>query len=366
MRVGLFIGLILIAFSCKKVEEPVANYGAHHFYFNGNKNGEELKIAAGENNYYMFTSKHTDQSGAEHFVGKLSTVNCPNANCGEAVIIDFKGPAKEPIENIVSDKRVDFTIREPKMKYGVQFNAEETFVSQAAEVKYRWSFADEGVTKEAKPYHFFEADKEYYDVKLQVIAKSQIQSEIKNRIYTNPECKTWFEFVKEANGSKLVAHHRGGKASQYYWEFEDGTSASVPELDYEYNPTHGSERVCLTITDEFGCKSQYCQNVVVDENYADYAANYKFDLEEVQPKNGFEQYKTVLIKYVDPTGEVYYSDPVNQQQSVSIKKIEDYSQTNEKGEKVKRIEFVLSCTLQSESGKTIELSNINGALGVAY
>jgi hypothetical protein len=358
------IGLIVFFGSCKKLEESPSSHDSYKFYVRGEVEGRSLDLKAGEGDYYMFTNTETEEGQAQWFTGKLAEANCSNA-CAEQLTIRFKGKDSEPIEAIVNDKRVDFTIHEPKLKYGVQFTTEKTFTSRANEVVYHWEVDNETSLEEKDPYVVLAADKEFYDVRLEVKTSKGVDSKIENRIYTDPNCKTWFEYKKQDGKNRLIAKHKGAAVVQYFWEFEDGSSASVPILDFESSSIKGSERVCLTITDENGCVSQSCQNVLVNERFAFCAANYDYELEEILPKNGFEQFHTVELEYTDPSGETYYSNRLEQGQSLVVLNVEDYPELNENGQKVKRIQFAVSCQLVSLSGKTIQLNNLEGKLGVA-
>ncbi|MBD79088.1 MAG: hypothetical protein CL840_09230 [Crocinitomicaceae bacterium] len=357
---------LVVLYSCKKVEEPNVNSDTADFYVKGLKNGAQFQLSAGDNNYYMFTSSDQNNEDVYYHSGRLADANCTGV-CGEEFIFHFKGNKVSPAGNdvLVAGEK-DFTMSEPRLLYGVTFNSNKTYTSRAVEVDYTWNFGDGNVSNDQNPYHLFEADKEYYDVSIQVKTSKKVESNLVNRIYTSSGCKTSFDLVKNGQSSRLVAKHEGGRVAQYYWEFEDGNTASVAELDYDYRSINGSERVCLTITDENGCVSQSCQNVIVNEAFAFVAANFDYEIEEVLPKNGFDQLNTVSVEYIDEKGEVFFSSDANNSQTVKIVSVEDYPTRNEHGLPVKRVHFILNGTLVSAQGNKIELTEMEGYIGVAY
>jgi hypothetical protein len=362
--ISLIISLLVVFTGCKKLEESPSIEDTYKFFVSGSVEGRELSLNAGEGDYYMFSSNSTDSNNAIWYEGNLTENNC-SSGCNESIRFRFKGKDAEPIEAILTDKRMDYTIYNPQKKYGIQLNTANTFTSRAAEVNYFWTVENQEEIEEKDPYILLPDGKEFYDLKLMVKTSKGVDSEIENRIYTNTDCKTWFEY-KNINGvNKLIAHHKGGKAAQYYWEFEDGSSASVPQLDFESSSIQGTERVCLTITDENGCVSQSCQNVVVNARFTFCAANFDYDIQEVLPKNGFDQFHTVEIEYTNPNGEVFYSNRLEQGNTFTVLAVEDFEESNENGQPVKRIQFATTCQLTSLQGHTITLENLTGKIGVA-
>ena len=367
MRVWLIFILSIVVFaSCKKVEEPVSNTDSADFFIKGLKNGNAISIAAGDNDYYMFTAADKDSKEIYYHTGRLANANCSGI-CGEEFIFHFKGNNNSPSgKQVVKEGNVDFTLAEPKLLYGVSFNSNKTFTSRAVEVDYTWNFGNGNASNDINPYHLFEADQDFYNVAIQVKTSKKVESNLATKIYTNVGCKTSFELVKNGSSSRLIAKHTGGKVAQYFWEFEDGNTASVGELDYDFRSIKGSERVCLTITDENGCVSQSCQNVIVNEAFAFVAANFDYEIEEILPKNGFDQLNTFSLEYIDEKGEAFFSSETENNQTIKIISVEKYASLNEAGLPVKRVHFILSATLVSASGNKVEFTDLEGFVGIAY
>lgn len=367
MRVWiLVISLIFVFASCKKVTEPNSRTDSAEFYVKGKKNGVPFSISAGDNDYYMFTSSEKDDKDIYFHRGRLANANCQGV-CGEEFIFHFKGNTEKPQgDDVLKEGEIDFTLAEPKLLYGVSFNSNNTFTSRAMKVDYTWDFGNGEASAEVHPYQLFEADKDFYNVSIHVKTSKKVESNLATKIYTNTGCKTSFDLVKNGNSSRLVAKHTGGRVAQYLWEFEDGNTASVGELDYDFRSIKGSERVCLTITDENGCVSQSCQNVIVNEAFAFVAANFEYEIEEVIPKNGFDQLNTFSIEYIDAKGEAFFTNDLFENQTIKIISIDKYPTLNSNGLPVKRVHFILNAELISALGNTVEFTELEGYMGIAY
>lgn len=357
-----FISSLIVLASCNKAVEPQNSTDNPDFYLKGYKNGQPISINAGDENYYMYTSTSKDNEDINYYTGRLAKNDCNT--CGEEFLFRFKGD-KTSGAKLLKNKEIDVEVEDPKVKYGVQFNTDKTYTSDARSVDFIWNLGDGSTSLEPEPYHLFNADKDYYEVELLVETSKGVPSSLSSKVYTSTECKTWFDLIKTSHGMRLVARHSGGRPSQYLWEFEDGYSASVAELDYDFDEVYGQELIRLTITDENGCVSQSSQNLVVNENYAFTAANFEYDIEEVLPKNGFDQLNTLSLEYTDEFGEVYFSDNQNEDQSIKILNVESYGSKNEFGQTVMRFQFNLNCTLTSLKGNTISFTDLQGYVGVA-
>src|SRR4051812_34070447 len=82
----LFCCLLL---RCKKEDPQTTQTVAPVFTFNAILNGTPVKLEAGVNSYYMFTSSNTDTYGVREFIGELKDKNC-TANCTSSLKITLR------------------------------------------------------------------------------------------------------------------------------------------------------------------------------------------------------------------------------------------------------------------------------------
>ena len=366
MRYLIYILLVLVSFSCKKEKEPEVRVESPDFYLQGKINGETIRISAGDNGYYMNTSAAYDENQIAEYRGILKKENC--SNCGP--VIQFTMREREASNGagiVIQAGKLGFQIARPAKSYKVRFNAEETFTSRAVNVEYHWDFGDGTTSNEKNPTHYFPIGKEFYDVCLTVETSKGVASTLCNKIYLNPDCATSFGLIRVGHQFELRASHRGGSPNLYYWQFGDRFSASTPHVDYNVTNSEAVQNICLTITDENGCISQKCKNLIVYEELAFTVANFNFIVEEVLPVNGLLQTSTASLDYIDQYGEVYSSklNGQNQSNTVTVLGVEEY-EADQNGLPVKRIHVLMNANLTSKSGKSIKLESLEGYLGVAY
>ena len=154
--------------------------------------------------------------------------------------------------------------------------------------------------------------------------------------------------------------------NRYLWEFEDGSTSSVPFVDIETDPRKGIEQVCLTVTDKEGRKSQRCKNLILKQEYTFCAANYAFESASRVDPNGDLQLGTVYLKYTNVMGKEFFSIPNTADgNEFEITEVTDYEE-NENGFPTKKIGFTANTTLQSIDGEQLGVKNLVGKVAVAY
>ncbi len=363
--------LVLIIFfsSCKKEELQPVIEGTPEFFISGTIGARDVNIVAGDEDYYMYSSYKSSNSSVGQYIGELKTEGCA-ANCPESFVLIYT--AEQPnVEEIASEAVLktgfkSFTNEHAGNEVEVSFNPEESYTSKAVEVDYNWDFGDGTTSTEKNPKHIYTGDKEYYDVKLKVKTSKGCESEIKNRVYTNSSVNTDFRITQSNQSLALKPEVEDVAPQNYLWEFEDGFTASTPYVDYQSNPEKGIEKICLTITDSEGNRSQRCKNLVLKEEYAFCAANYVFNSGSRIDPNGELQLGTVYIKYTDPSGVEYYSQPNSTNgNAFEVTAVHEYD-ANENGLPTKKIDFSTNTTLESIDGKTISIENLTGSFAVAY
>lgn len=353
--------------SCKKEELQPNIDDTPEFFVNGEIDGKELKLVAGDNDYYMFSSHSTNDNDVQQFIGELKTENCERG-CPESLEIIYtneQGPAEQiASEPLLKTGFKSFTNPNAGNEIEVSFNPEESYTSKAVKVEYTWEFGDGTISHEKNPKHVFSGKEEFYEVNLKVKTSKGCESEIKNRVYTESKAETDFVITQTQQSLAFKPEVKEVTPQNYLWEFESGNTASTPYVDYQSDPKKGIEQVCLTVTDENGNKSQRCKNLILKQEYAFCAANYAYKSGKREDPNGDLQLGTVYLKYTDATGTVFYSKPTNKDE-FELTSIEDYD-LNENGEPTKKISFTANTQLISAEGEKISVSNLTGSVAIAY
>ena len=98
MKKWLYILSAFVVFaSCKKEELQPNIDDTPEFFVNGEIDDKELKLVAGDNDYYMFSSHSTNDNNVQQFIGELKTENC-ETGCPESLEIIYtneQGPAEQ-------------------------------------------------------------------------------------------------------------------------------------------------------------------------------------------------------------------------------------------------------------------------------
>ncbi len=370
MKQLFYILVILLSVSsCKKDELQETLIDAPDFFVSGTIGGAQLNLIAGDHQYYMYSSFEEKENAIPKFIGELKTEGCEN-NCAESFTLIFTDE-KESAESIASEPELRtgfkaFTNTNAGNEYLVTFNPDESFTSRAVEVEYEWEFGDGTISHEKTPSHLYVGDINFYDVKLSVKTSKGCQSEIQNRVFIKTEATTDFIITQTQRSLSFEPEVESITPLNYLWEFEGGSTASTPYVDYQTDPKKGIEKVCLTVTDENGVQSQRCKNLVLKEEYAFCAANYSFKSGSREDPKGDLQLGTVYLKYTDAGGQEYYSRPnLTNSNEFELTSIEDYKE-NELGMSTKKIEFTANTVLSTSSGETISLENVSGSIAIAY
>ncbi|UTW63812.1 PKD domain-containing protein [bacterium SCSIO 12741] len=364
----LGILLLLVASSCEKKEFPDNSYDEPDFFLSGKVDDQAYNQTAGDNNYYMNTQASQDANGVWEYYGKLEPAGC-QSGCTRTVALRFREsqPGRVPIE-VLKKGSIDFKQKDTRPTYTIEFDASETYTSNANGVTYSWNFGDGGSAEGVKTTHTFNLDQSYYDVCLTVNTSKGRESELCTRVYPGNDCKAGFELEYGGNVLLFRAQNTGGVAKKYLWEFSNGITATTPTLEMVHDQFQSTEQVCLTITDHLGCISQSCQNVIVNEETTFTAANFETEVSENIVQNGELQLNTVVVEYEDEYG-VFYSTEINPQDpshEFEILTIEEYSLTNDNRTPVKRMQVLFSCEVFSATGESKKLTDMTGWIGVAY
>ena len=129
---------------------------------------------------------------------------------------------------------------------------------------YLWSFGDGTTSNVAYPMHQYNAFGTYYvclTVQLNGVTCSSCDTVF---YYGSSPCNASFNAYPDSNniGTVYFVNNSSGNFTNAYWSFGDGTTSS------QFNPVHtysqqGSYFVCLTVYNNSGCQSSYCDTVVI-------------------------------------------------------------------------------------------------------
>jgi hypothetical protein len=374
LNILLILLFTVIAYSCKRKELPEEFVNEPEFFVKGKVNGESINIRAGENGYYMFTSYHQDDFEIYNFAGLLKQKKCDN--CEHAFQLSFKDNQTSKgsysnISNSLQNGTVTTPTNEPKVSYEVKFNSMIWLhpLHSNGPIDYNWDFGDGNTSNAAFPTHVYDGKQSQYLVCLTITLPNNYTSKICNTVHLLNNCKANFTATNvNGNTFRFKSISTGVQPLHYKWEFSSDSSinANMAEIEYHSNLLIPVEKISLTITDATGCVSSISKNIVLNQFTAGGAVNFLYNITVIKDEQSVYNYATVDFEY-NYNGQVYKPRPnasaINEFK-MEVVKVSDYKE-NDKGEKTKKVEFVLNATLYNGAEK-LELENVHGVFGVAY
>lgn len=363
LHTGVMILLLAGAVSCKKKEYPdsVTTNDAV-FYFNGSLSDSLVSLAAGVNDYYMYSSYRQDSDGVYNFIGNLRKVGC-SGNCPVSLTIGLRDSKQLPMGSVTTADTFtpgDYPFADTSPEYRVDF--QRSYVGTMA--SYQWNYGDGSTGTD--DFHVYKKSGTY-KVSLSVKDVNGYVSSITNTVKAGlpaNACRAEISVTNMSGNTVTFAQTSSGQGTlKYLWNFGDGT------LSYAANPTPhtyiipGAYPVSLKVVDENNEVTYAYYNVITQTDPASRAPNFRVSsISSVDALN----LSGASFSWTDPSGNTYRSDRITQPLSSRFKiiSVEDYS-PNEKGERTKKVKVNLSCTL-SDGVNTLTLNNATAVVCVAY
>ena len=140
-------------------------------------------------------------------------------------------------------------------------------VGTSPSTSYTWSFGDGTSSSSRFPQHVYAAPGTY-NVCLDIADNSctdQFCSTIvvDTAISTPGACQAYFVSLQLAPYQVAIVNLSNGLNLNFAWDFGDGTTSNLPYPSHFYN-SFGTYNVCLTVSDNSGCTSTYCDTLSVD------------------------------------------------------------------------------------------------------
>lgn len=358
------LGVILLLASCKEPPLPPIVEGDPFFTLPIIVDGTELKLTAGLNDYYLFTSFNQDNQDIYRLEGNMRPVDCPT--CGPQLRIVFRDVqqrsdgSKPVINEVLQGKMYDFYgSQQDTTAYQTKFQAE---VDNPNDFSYSWDLGDGTTNSNPAFTHTYPSFPGTFEVILQ-ISSSTCRSEITQQINVPkapcfPEIGTQFT----GNETRILFNTNPLSGLTYNWSFGDGNTAVGATTAHDFQ-ARGAYTVCLSAAGN-NCNATHCRNVEVGE--ADgCAVNFSYETTPViQPDSlGFGE---IEVYWIGRNGKAYSSSlfPQHASSFFEVTEIEPFD-TNEQGESTLAYSFNLQCKLFVENEEMNLVIN-QGRMAVAY
>lgn len=345
---------------------PEPSEGEPVFTVSADIGGNPLNLAAGLEDYYMFTSFERDEHEVYVFKGDLKQQSCPNI-CAEQLRIEIRDDDVSAEEVKIDSSLIEtLSFSSPSMPestvYQVNFYTSDISSGEGI-VSYDWNFGDGASSKEANPVHEYPDLGEYF-VELKTMDANGCESsqrQVINLLEIEENCVVQIEgsFVQN-NSIQLVATSNFETMNTLFLWNDDSLYFNT------IFPTE-TGMYCVQVEDESNCVSSSCAGVMTDSIPLFCTTSFSYEMETIisEPANPF-QLSTITVIYTDEAGQEYRTNLGSQDEaSLEIHQLEEYD-LNENGEKTKKLDFQLSCLLYHENGEVLALTNGIFTFGVAY
>jgi len=346
----LIIALISIGIinACKKKPLPEAEEGnAPQFYFSGNVNGSSVRIDAGINEYYMYSSYSQSTVGVYGFSAELKQGTC-SANCPNSIKIEINDYRYSTIGGISgADTALAymyypyFAGNPAPVSYYVNFYS--LFNKNA--LSYLWDFGDGTTSTLMNPSHTYAHPGEY-KVSLTSTDSSFCSNTVTNIQNVGPSdtyCKTTVTVTGTSSLNATFTNATVGVPPyDVYWDLGDGNNSISPSPTHSY-VTGGRYPVSLRVIDAMNDTAIANFNYITS-NSTLCTTNYLV-LANIPLSNPMA-YSNIVVKWVDGSG-IEWSSNNNLQPAGSYFKIisvSDYH-TNELGQKTKKLHVHFKCNV---------------------
>lgn len=362
----LWLICISVLLGCKK-KDPVETTEASVFSFTGNINGNYVSYSSGINDYYMFSSYNTDVNNVREFSGELKLKNCSGI-CSNSLKIkiknyrDLSGPTTS-IDSLINNSYYAYSIPTGNAAaYSVTLIPQ--FVGGTPQT-YSWTFHDGNTSAASSPIKIYNKSGKY-SVSLSIQSTALCTSTLSNIIkigQTGNEVESNFT-VSTPTGNVLSFTAQpvlGTPPYSYNWDFGDGNTSTLANPTHTYS-TNGVYLTSLTVTDANNNSATYQNNI---NTQSPGTCLTRFTYVKSAIANPFNL-SNVIVEWTDSNGIVYTSEN-NTQPSTSgfqITSVEEYL-INENGQKTKKINGVLNCTLYNGTNSVI-LDKANFTFALAY
>lgn len=370
MRVlKFFIPFVFLAafLSCvkKKYPAPVVTENPAVYYSLLTIDNMLVKLEAGVDNYYMYSSFKLDSNFVFGYTGELKKTDCTDCpNSLKVQINDCKISLTGSISSIdeaLHPGRYPILSGNPEASYAVKFDPLNEALS------YDWNFGDGNKSDQRSPVHTYTKPGNY-NVCLATQSDQGCWSSICNKQkidVSDKYCKASISAVTTSLSSvKFSSIVNGGKGPyQYLWRFPDGVTSY--EKDYTYIHKHiGGFTAMLRVVDANGDTANTSYNAKTNLDNSSCTANYKVTSVTRIPAPAV--LSQVIITWTDAVGTVFTSNSSLQpdDSSFEILTVSD-NEKNENNLPTKKVEAKFNCKLYNGT-RFVTVSDARVVICVAY
>mgnify|MGYP006277955967 FL=1 len=369
----VLLGSMVLAFTaCDPTELPEPSDGDPLFRLEGNLDSASFELAAGVDNYFMFTELSPANDGTLRSLSRLEELDC-TTGCAPGWSFEFNGSAAT-LDSLLRPGQVPFiqpgTVS-TDTTYILNLAANSTHSGGAPVLSHEWVFYDDstaGTTTVEKEI----PGPGIYEVELTTITEGDCQSYTRKSFYfdtVQQGCEVSFTIDTTVLDSLIVAtFDQGWQPEQLIWQ--DSIIGS-PVFPFTLLPQLGADqfRLCLEGQFQDGCNAASCQTILFFDPFPREVCRNRIDggietaintVVNPGPSSG------VVIRYQDELGNLYSTATGSQALPFSfiIESAEPY-ENNSLGQPTLELDIRFQCQLYDEAGLPWKTAEGSGTIAVA-
>jgi PKD repeat protein len=373
-----FFSIIVLLVSCreKKLPEDIIEDNTPVFTLSANIDGIPINIAAGSNNYYLYSNydlgpNTNPNGGPSQFVGALKQNNCTLCpNSLEIQFINnyaFNNLGTNYIDTVLKQSNAYMYVKDNSnvSSYNVKFKATPRISLGGNITGYLWEFGDGTISSDINPTHAY-SSAGAYNVSLTIYSDNFGSSKVTNQVkigLANNVCQSKIvkDFWLAPNKIKFYKKNTGVAPFQYTWDFGDGSTSIDSTPSHQYTGSPSKYKVKLKVID-----------ANADTAYSEY--NTKMDAAAVVLSNFVVEStienplksSRVIVNWIDANGVVYTSKHSSQPNASNFEIVstENYV-VNENGQPTKKVHVKFNCKVYNGL-QSLSMSNVDVIIAVAY
>ncbi|WP_282774253.1 PKD domain-containing protein [Phaeodactylibacter xiamenensis] len=368
--VVLFGSMVLAFMACDPTELPEPTDGDPVFRLEGNLDSTAFELAAGVDNYFMFTELSPTNDGNLQSLSRLEELDC-STDCAPGWQFEFSGSIAA-LDSLLGVGQVPFI--QPgtiitDTTYTLNLTANSSHSAGAPALSHEWAFYDGSAAGTST------VEKEIpgpgtYEVELTTITEGDCQSYTRKSFSFNTVqqgCEVSFTVDTTILFDSLIVatYDQGGAPEQLIWQ---DSIISQPGSIFSFLPPQGTGQFTLCLEGLFpdGCIAASCQTILLQQasvcrNRIDGGIETEINTVVIPgPSSG------VVIRYQDEQGNLYSTAAGSQAPSFSfsIESAGPY-ENNSLGQPTLQLGIRFQCQLYDEAGAPWKTAEATGTIAVA-
>ena len=366
----IYLSVLTIFLSACDHQLPEENKSSAIFYIDGELEGNQINLRAGDDKIFMYPSFLDDTLDIRSFVGKVGQLNCVNSSdCPGSIEISFRELEKENGVRLGIDRNIkvsSYDFRGPPKYLFKSFKATFTSKSKPLGLAHTWTFGDGVTSYDDNPVHYYlDENDSIVSPLLLVQSNGGCSSVISYPINFTSSCNVDFTYAVSLPHVSLSARPKLNRSE--LWDLTNG--GYLPLGAGNDPPVQDSVfTACVRSIDTLtNCVSYKCKNVIMDASVVGCVANFDVERETIVTKD-VRDYSEVTVKWQNEDGKLYGSHKFDQptDSQFEIIEVEDFM-NDSNGNPTKKVTIAFTVRLYGDDESDfVNFQSTKSVIAISY